>query len=72
MNKPGLYQLVNGLDDLHDRDPSGILWAGRSRGEDTDGVADTYEVFEENAGPGFPLTAYLPKGEAVKQAMEIS
>jgi hypothetical protein len=82
LNKPGLYQLENGLDDLHDRDPSGILWAGaktnwyggfRVPAKNTDGVAaDTYKVFQEEAGPGFPLTKYLPKGEAVKLQMEIS
>ena len=79
LNLPGSIRLVKGLCDLHDQNPSGILWAGATKtwlGHQRcpvpipDGAKDDFRRFETNAGPGFPLKTYLPKGEGVRRALE--
>ena len=79
LNHPGSLRLVKGLSDLHDQDPSGILWAGADKtwlGDQRRPVpiqvfaTDDYLRFSADAGPGFPLTTYMPKGNGVRRALE--
>ena len=79
LNSPGSFRLVKGLCDLHDRDPSGILWAGANKTwlgcqrrpvPIQDDAECDYLSFDTDAGPGWPLTTYMPKGSGVRRVLE--
>ena len=61
VNLPGEFRLHNGLSCLHSMDHTGLFYkdrpavAGRVKGQ-------TYDRAVNNAGPGKPLEAYVPKG----------
>ena len=69
VSTPGVYTLSTGLDDLHDRDLTGVLARGLPLSEDDPtepAVAETrkdYDRIEKDGGQGMPLETYLPKAE---------
>ena len=56
LNRPGFYCFVKGLDDLHDCDPSGILWAGvQQNWLGKPGVhKDAFDTHDLSTPPGNP------------------
>ena len=60
INKNAVVTLVVGLDQLHDRDESGIAFRNAA-GYAVARTAGGFDVCDANAGPGQPLDVYLPK-----------
>ena len=57
---PGEHKLYKGLSTLHKESAEGILFSDNPA---VAGSTSKFSLIKEKAGPGFPITTYLPKGE---------
>ena len=80
LHRPGQYKLNKGLEDLHAKNPNGILWDHRNIATVTSpslpGPPDlpppSFAFFDEK-GPGFPLSSFLPcNSSAVAEQLRVT
>ena len=63
VNRPGQYELVTGLEDLHANDDTGFFWEENVNTE-------KFLIFERDGAPGFELSCYLPKENVQQKVRE--
>ena len=75
INKPGVYTLTKGIDDLHGENRDGLNWPSAPQRADTDDLGGgpvvrsgghawegTFKVWDSNVSHGHPYAAFHPKG----------